>query len=347
MIFDFIIVGQGLAGSVLAYSLVKKNKKVLVIDGLSKPSASKVAAGLYNPVTGMRLVKTWNADILFPFLENFYGQLEAELKLKLIFPTAIFRPFDSIEIQNDWIARSCRPDLIDYIVPSPALNFENFVNAPLGGMLGSKSGYVDVKQLLEGCRNFFIAHESFRNENFDFDFLQTDAEKVIYKNDMAAKIIFCEGINALANPYFSFLPLKAVKGEILDLEINNFDLDMIINKGIYLFKMNNSTFKAGATYHWDENNWDITENGKAEIVEKINKLIRVPYQIVGQRAGVRPASPDRKPIIGLLPHNQNIGIFNGLGTKGVSLAPYFANEFANSLINGKNMDGGLGPGRFL
>jgi glycine/D-amino acid oxidase-like deaminating enzyme len=41
---------------------------------------------------------------------------------------------------------------------------------------------------------------------------------------------------------------------------------------------------------------------------------------------------DRKPVIGLLPDNAQIGIFNGLGSKGVLLGPWFARQFADYLI---------------
>ncbi|HBA65740.1 MAG TPA: FAD-dependent oxidoreductase, partial [Methylococcaceae bacterium] len=57
MDIDFLIVGQGLAGSLLAFELIQRNAQVMVVDD-GRENASEVAAGLINPVTGIRLVKS-------------------------------------------------------------------------------------------------------------------------------------------------------------------------------------------------------------------------------------------------------------------------------------------------
>ncbi|MCW3075505.1 MAG: dependent oxidoreductase [Bacteroidetes bacterium] len=56
-------------------------------------------------------------------------------------------------------------------------------------------------------------------------------------------------------------------------------------------------------------------------------MISSEYQILKHEAGVRPSSKDRRPIVGPHPLHSNMHVFNGLGTKGVMLAPYFANNF--------------------
>ncbi len=338
MKYDYIIVGQGLAGSVLGLTLLKNNKKILILDDNLRPAASKIAAGLYNPITGMRLVKTWEADIIFPFLINFYSEMEKILDAKFFFPASIYHPFDSIEIQNDWMARTERQDLKRYILPKSDNIPEGLLHHPLGGISGNFSGFIDVKLFVECCKEGFIKEDIYRNDIFDFNDLKVSEDQINYKNYKADKIIFCEGIYVLNNPYFNFLPFKYVKGEILTLAINDIKLNTIINKGVYLLQTNNGDFKLGATYDWNLNDWNITEGGKIELVEKLNKFIIKPYQIINHQAGVRPASLDRRPIIGLHPTYKNMGIFNGLGTKGVSLAPYFAHEFVQLLENGKEMN---------
>jgi len=338
MKYDYIIVGQGLAGSVLAFTLLKNNKKILVIDDNSRPSASKIAAGLYNPITGMRLVKTWEADTIFPFLINFYREMEKVLSTKFFFPSSIYRPYDSIEIQNDWMARTERQDLKKYILTKHDIIPEGLMHHPFGGISSNLSGFVDVKTLIEEFKKSFIKEGFYQDEIFNYTDLKVSENQINYKNYKAYKIIFCDGIYVLNNPYFNFLPFKYVKGEILTLSIDDIKLDTIINKGVYLLQNKNGDFKLGATYDWNSNNWNITESGKNELVEKLNKFIIKPYQIINHQVGVRPASLDRRPIIGLHPTYKNIGIFNGLGTKGVSLAPYFAHEFVQFLENGKEMN---------
>ena len=102
---DILIVGQGLAGSLLALELEKRGKKVMILDNNPSLSASKVAAGLYNPITGRKMVKTWFADELFPNLSKFYQDLEKKIDAKFHFSKTIYRPFNNIEEQNDWSVR--------------------------------------------------------------------------------------------------------------------------------------------------------------------------------------------------------------------------------------------------
>jgi glycine oxidase len=70
-----------------------------------------------------------------------------------------------------------------------------------------------------------------------------------------------------------------------------------------------------------------------ELTEKLNELAVFPYKITNQSWGIRPTTPDRRPILGAHPEHQNVLIFNGLGTKGVSLAPYFSQVLSELLEN--------------
>ena len=76
---DYLIVGQGIAGSLLAYELEQAGRRVLVLNEEKENTSSNKAAGIYNPITGRKLVKTWLADELFPGLEGYYLGLEQTL----------------------------------------------------------------------------------------------------------------------------------------------------------------------------------------------------------------------------------------------------------------------------
>jgi glycine/D-amino acid oxidase-like deaminating enzyme len=52
---DILIVGHGLAGAILAHSLLKCGQNVRVIDSCSPHSATQVSAGLINPFIGPKL----------------------------------------------------------------------------------------------------------------------------------------------------------------------------------------------------------------------------------------------------------------------------------------------------
>lgn len=81
---DFIIAGQGLAGSLLAWFLLKQGSTILVVDDGFQASSSRVAAGIIHPITGRRLVKTWQADTLIPFAFNCYREMESTLDSKFL-----------------------------------------------------------------------------------------------------------------------------------------------------------------------------------------------------------------------------------------------------------------------
>ena len=64
----------------------------------------------------------------------------------------------------------------------------------------------------------------------------------------------------------------------------------------------------------------------------LQQWVKVPYKIVEHRASVRPATLERRPFVGLHPLHKNVGILNGMGTKGCSLAPFFARQLSDHLI---------------
>jgi glycine/D-amino acid oxidase-like deaminating enzyme len=333
----YTIVGQGLAGSILAYMLMKEGQEVQIFDSEEIPSSSKIAAGIYNPVTGRKLVKTWLADKIFPFLENFYPQLEKELNAKFFHPIPIYRPFVNEESQRFFKSDHVPDDFSDFAtLEFENINHQNIVNSQLGGVITKHSGWVDLKVMLEAFRRYFL-------EKGVLEMVTGD-----YNNSIAAnhRVIYCEGFNAINNPYFNYLPFSPVKGELLDIEIQNINIQEIINQGAFVIPLGDDIYRLGATYSWHELDFIPTEQGKADLTEKYQKLMKPEMKILSHRAGVRPATKDRRPFIGIHPELENLGIFNGLGSKGVSLAPYFAKQFVNFLVNKKELHPEVNINRF-
>jgi glycine/D-amino acid oxidase-like deaminating enzyme len=325
MIYDYCIVGQGLAGSILAYELLKKDKKVLVINHDSTPSSSRVAAGIYNPVTGKNLVKTWLADELFPFLEKYYSSIENDFNIKILHQTEIYRPFTNIEQQNHFLSQTANYSLEHIITDNVDEKFYNrFIINDLGGLKTLSAGWLNINVLLDTIHQYLIERAVLFNEKFDYNELKIEENSIEYKNLNIKKIIFCEGYHAHQNPLFSWLPFNPVKGEILDGKIENYDINEIVNQWIFILNQGNGNIRIGATYDWKNMDWQTTDEGKELLVEKLKKLLRLPFEITGQQAGIRPATIDRRPFLGNHPAHKNVYILNGFGTKGVSLAPYFA-----------------------
>jgi glycine/D-amino acid oxidase-like deaminating enzyme len=341
---DYLIVGQGIAGTVLAYTLIKKGCSVTVLSDEDENRASLVAAGLYNPVTGKRMAKTWKAAELFPFMESFYKEFEKEFNCTVLFPKPIYKPFSSVEEQNTWLSAHEGDAFVNTELPKD--KYEHYLNTPFGGFETKHSGHLDVPQLISIFRDFLKKKNQFLEEKFDAKKLKTSESGIEYGAITARKIIFCEGMKATHNPLFSWLPFVPSKGEVLKVQIENFTEEVAFNKQVFIIPLGNDLFRVGSTYYWEFESNQPTEKGKAELAEKLTQMIKMPFQITDQKAGIRPSVKDRKPILGYHPENKSIGIFNGLGTKGVSLAPFFAEAFSELLLNNKQLDKEVNIERF-
>jgi glycine oxidase len=329
---DFIIVGQGLAGTLLAHEFILKNKSIFVFDDPVQPKSSEVAAGIINPVVFRRMKKSWFVDEAFPQMETTYQQMEHLLQEKIYFPGRMMRILSKDKAES-WKGNVLANNLESYLSVAP---IENLINkniyAPSGYSLVYKSGRLNLQKLLSLFSRFLVQKESIRKENFDFECLNFNSELVYYKGIIADKIIFCEGPSASQNPYFQDLKFKHSKGEILELKIPELNLNEIVSGDVFLMPLGEDQYKVGATYAWDELNWETSASARVELLRKLKHFMTANSEILIQKAGIRPTMHDRKPVIGLLPENPQIGIFNGLGSKGVLLGPYFAKQFADYII---------------
>lgn len=329
--FDYIIVGQGLAGSAVAVQLMKRHKKILVIDQPGKNTSSHIAAGLFNPVTGRKMVKTWLADTLFPYLHQFYREVEAHTGTRFFHPMPLYRPFLSIEEQNEWMGKSADTayaPYIDRILTGPTYPY---VNDAFGGLLLKQCGYLDTTRYISAVESWITHEHVILYETLNREKLTVSENTVTYGLYEASRIIFCHGVQA--NPWFSWLPIRPLKGETIRIRSEHTD-PVILNRGVYVVPAGkNGEWRIGATYNYEDKNLEPTVQARQELDEKARGLVAFPYEIISQECGFRPTVPDHRPLLGSHPECKPVIIFNGLGTKGVSLAPYFSEILVHSLEN--------------
>ena len=325
---DYIIVGLGIAGTWLSHELLAKGKNILVLNADIENTSSKKAAGLYNPITGQKMVKTWRADDFFITLEDAYHALEKQIGKKVIHPKAIYRPFTDFSNQNDWQGRQFEPEFSTYVddIKMSSLGIEN-INDPLGGILIGKSGYVDLPALLSAYKKLLVSKGIYHEEVFDVSQMSVEKDEVRYNGWSATKIIFCEGTSL--SSLWKDLPFRPVRGEIIDIDCN-LPKDKIINQGVFIIPKQHF-FTVGSTYDHQLLTFEPQNRGIEDIERRLGKIFAGEYRILDKRAGVRPATHDRKPYIGFHKKFRTLGIFNGFGTKGVSLTPYFAKHFVQAL----------------
>ncbi len=343
-----MIVGQGLAGSLLAYFLLKRGQSIHIFDNNHQGASSKVAAGLMNPITGRRFVKSWMIDDLFPFAEKTYRSIEKEFDVEIYKKREILRALFNIKEENSWDERSGIDSYEPYMNSAPeATGVAALFKGPFswGGLPGA--GQVDVPLLLQTFQVHFREKDLLDNEAFQYDALGFGETGVNYKGIQAKKIIFCEGHQARFNPWFSVLPFVPSKGEMLQITLPVHDLKNIVKHKSYIAPLPNQTYWIGSTYEWNDLTESPSEKGRESLVNALDKMMAVPYKVVNHLAAIRPTVKDRRPFIGEHPDNNSLLIFNGLGTKGTSLGPYWANEFCDHLLNGKELLSEVNIARFF
>jgi glycine oxidase len=331
---DYIIVGQGLAGSAVGMQLLALGRRVLVIDQPEQNISSRIAAGLFNPITGKNPVKTWLADELFPCLYRYYTEAERLTASRFFFPIPIYRPFISVQEQNEWMGKSAEAVYTNYISSVHVSSlYPNEVNDRLGGLMLKQSGYLNTTLYMKAVRKYIAGKALIRDEHFDENDVRLDADGVEYRGVYAKKIIFCQGHHGIANRWFKDLPLRPLKGETLTIK-TGWQKDVILNRGVYMVPGGMSgECRVGATYNSNDSMPGATDQSRRELEEKLQHLIQFPYEILHQEWGFRPTTRDRRPLLGAHPQHPQLIIFNGLGTKGVSLAPYFSEVLIRWLEN--------------
>lgn len=338
---DYIIVGSGLAGIAFSEIALQNNKTILVVNNQSQNS-SRIAGGLYNPVILKRFSEVWQAEEQLELLYNFYANLEKKLQIKLDYKLPLLRKFYSVEEQNNWFTASDKPNLSKFLSTNLITKKWNSIPSPFNFGEVLYSGYVDTNLLVDSYKQFLINQNTYLEDTFDYSNLIIDNDFVVYKNLKAKGIVFAEGFGMLLNPFFNKLPLDGTKGELLLIKAPNLNLDVIMKSSIFVLPIGNDLYKVGATYNWEDKTNIPTEAAKKELIDNLKELITCDFEVIEHYAGVRPTVKDRRPLVGTHPVHKNLHVLNGLGTRGVMLAPAMATSLFNHIENqiplDKNID---------
>ncbi len=342
---DYIIVGCGLAGIAFCEQLNSNNKTYHVIDDDSQ-LASKVAAGLYNPVILKRFTEVWKSKEQLSLAMPFYQHLEEILNVKLDYKLPVYRRFKSIEEQNEWFMASDKPHLEPYLSPKLIRNDNPCIIAPFGFGKIHQTGRIDTFILLDRYKSHLKQNGLYLNESFEHENLNVTFDSLTYKNIKAKHIVFAEGSGMIKNPFFNALPLNVAKGELLTIKSLQLKIDYVLKSSIFLIPHENDHYSVGATYNWEDTSPQITEGARTELITQLKELITCDFEVTGQMAGIRPTVKDRRPLVGVHSKFKNVAILNGLGTRGVMIAPYVAKQLYQHLENGKPLDGEIDIQRF-
>lgn len=333
---DYLIVGQGLAGSLLARLLIRAGQRVLVLDDGLKTSSSKVAAGMINPLAGMRFnAAPETADWLASALRQ-YAEMADSSGQQRFHALGMQRLLRSPEQKRFYDRQKNNPAVAGFL--GAALTPEDFdtgVNAPFGGFAQRQTGYLDMPGLLEDIKQWLIAQQAYKQQPIDYAAVNVDAHGVCIGGDSAPRLIFCEGYQVRNNPWFKPLPLQADKGEFLHLRCARKLVDHIINGAHWILPTIDGDYRLGATHEHHDINTHSTPQARVALIKGLQHLLGKSddIQVYAQGAGVRPATSDRKPFLGQHPQQAALYVFNGFGARGALTIPWHAEQMCEYLLH--------------
>lgn len=332
---DFLIIGQGLAGTTLAHTIEAKGYSYHIIDQKNHNSATKVAAGLINPVTGRRYVKSWMVDLFLPKAQDFYTELENKLGKRFYTQLAIRKILANEEIIGFFERKMKEDEMQNWKEETPSILPESlrYSAKNIGSLKGAR---LDTKAFLESSLEHFEFNNHFQERMIIYSDLILSNNHIEYNGNSYKYCVFCEGYQLKNNPFFNYLPLNLCKGEVLTLASDH-DLDACYQKNNFVFPIDNMHLRCGSNYEWNNLNNEPTQEVKKELLDKMDTMLKLQYKVCEHKAGIRPTVKDRRPLLGKNQEHSNLFVFNGLGTKGVSLAPFFANHLIEHITLGKNL----------
>jgi glycine oxidase len=332
---DYLIVGQGLAGSVLACLLQMAGKRVLVIDNAHRTAASLSAAGIINPITGKRLNRPLLIDQLLADAFSIYPSIEQFLGASFFRRRTVLRLLQSAEEQQQWKERFSTGGYSKYLGSLDCPRFSPD-EAWFGGFEILMAAQLDVPMLVRHTRRTLAAADALVESEFDYREISLSSLSVQWKRYTAKAVIFCEGYKLTENPFFRAVQLSPAKGELLTLRAPDFNDDRMIQRGKWLFRSSAGEVKAGTTYTWDRLDESPTRSAREEIERSIRGFAGFDFEVIAHTAGVRPViRVDNRPVIGTHPKDCRIAVFNGLGSKGALQAPFASRQLIDNLEKGR------------
>jgi glycine/D-amino acid oxidase-like deaminating enzyme len=332
-IWDVIIVGRGLAGTTLAWHLVEAGKSVLLTDADEAVTSSKIAAGLITPITGQRFAPSWRCNEFMPVARTFYRRIEERTGARFFHERTAIRLFQSDEERALWEKQRMKPAIQPYMLPATPdeLIAPGIADTGAGGF-AMRAAQLDVAAYLDASRNALPCDRHAIDWTRDVQF---DADAASIAGHRAHLIISCEGAAAARNPYFAYVPLRPAKGDILTLRFAAELPPHSVHRGVWLAPTGDPhIFRAGSTYDREHLNQTPTEEARAEIEDRLRTFLRIPYEVIGHVAALRPVLFHSRAIVGLHPEQDRLGCFNGLGSKGSLHAPWYAERFAAFIAHG-------------
>lgn len=317
---EILIVGQGLAGTCLAWRLWDRGVKFRIADKGGGRGSSMVAAGMMSPVTGRAMNPTWEVDRFLPEAMRFYQTIEKIVAEEFLHEVPILRLFGSQEDRERFEEKRTE---LDRWVGDVYSEVSGGINGEHGGVVWTGAGWLKTHRFLAASKGYFREHGLYESR-------EVGEEEIM---DREGRTILCKGAMGLGEGVFGYLPERRAKGEILTVRVPGLSEDRILSRNGWMIPRGGGMFRAGAGYEWEDLTPVPTAAGREKVEEIVRSLTSLHYEVLDHMAGIRPIVRKSQPVIGWHRENSKVGIFNGLGSKGVMYGPGVARVLSDHLCS--------------
>jgi len=328
---DVLIVGQGLAGSCLAWSLHWSGQRLMIIDRGERVTASRIAAGLITPLTGRRLARSPRYEESYQQASAFYQRIEAEQNLQLLTEKPAIRMF-----VNDEERRLFEQKFRNSDIDVAAMTDEH---GKVFGVEMRHAARLNVRRFLDQTRSYFSSLGQYLQADLNPDAdieVANDRVSVASLNVRSSAVVFCQGWQPSTNHWFPETPDGPAKGEILRVKLANYAEDKVVHQGVWVVPDSSEDqvgiCLVGATYDRDQLNQEPTVSGRHELLSGLKQITDAIPEVIEHVAAVRAGTRRRKPILGQHSEHDRVFVLNGLGSRGALLAPVAADVLKNMLL---------------
>lgn len=318
---DCVIVGQGICGSLLAYALHQKGKKVLIFDQGTFLSATHVAAGLLSPISGKRLSQNQNYEAAILKAKTFYTDIEKNLHISFFYSIQEYRAFQNNEEKAYYQKRLKNQDY------APFLGQDSFFLGQEGVWING-SHRLDTAVFLHHMTAYFKQHALIEKAKVKYEEFKPQAGYITYHGIKTKTVVFCEGFSVKDNPFVKGIEYRMAKGDVLTFYTPHWNSDVVFNQGKWIVPIGHHHYKCGATYEWEKLNPIPAKTNYEELIGFLDTL-NLTYHVTQVSSGVRSITHNNQPIVGAVA--PQFYALNGMGSKGLLWAPYYVSLLMETL----------------
>ncbi len=351
-----LIVGQGLAGSCLAWEALRSGIDFEVMsDPARDPRASsRVAGGSCHPISGPRFTPHWKGMEFLAAADSLYREISRSIgrEVWVPLPTSFF--FEGEESRARWEKRV--ESFSEHGIPwssLPAPDQTSGLRRDSGGVSSTAGGALDLGALVDGTRAHLQHLGLWREGFFEPESLESlpSVEGPASGWSIAGKnydrIALCLGRFILESPSWAArAPWGRTQGETFEVQADRLPQDGIWKRKMALIPQGRGRFRLSATFKRipaDSSDEAPTAQGREKLDRSLREMLENPEEsdvrVISHQAGVRLHVRDHLPCVGggkgVAP---GITILNGLGSKGVLWTPLCARWLIRAILTGDSSE---------